>query len=230
MIGEGGGIFELDRGTGRFLWATPFPYDDPHFVISDIDVKTGKTSINWDVVFKQQPNEKHIICYWNTRSYWPTAYNPTNNSLYTSYIDNCHEVTLNRPGGGGATRVVPRPGSDPNALTGLAKINLATGEVLRFDVGRAPAMGAMLATAGDLVFHGDLTRRFRAFDAETGKQLWESILGGNISVSTITYGVNGKQYVAVMTGDTLKVPELNASAPEIRTPRGHNAIYVFALP
>jgi len=25
--------------------------------------------------------------------------------------------------------------------------------------------GAMLATAGDLVFHGDLNRRFRAFDA-----------------------------------------------------------------
>jgi PQQ-dependent dehydrogenase (methanol/ethanol family) len=229
MIGEGGGIFELDRGTGQFLWATPFPYDDPHFVISDIDVKTGKTSINWDVVFKQQPGETHIICYWNTRSYWPTAYSPTTNSLYTSYIDNCHEVTL-RPGGGGATRVVPRPGSDPKALTGLAKINLATGETLKFDIGRAPGMGAMLATAGDLVFHGDLSRRFRAFDAETGKQLWESILGGNISVSTISYAVNGKQYVAVMTGDTLKVPELNASAPEIKTPVGHNAIYVFDLP
>jgi alcohol dehydrogenase (cytochrome c) len=229
MIGEGGGIFELDRGTGQFLWATPFPYDDPHFVISDIDVKTGKTSINWDVVFKQQPGETHIICYWNTRSYWPTAYSPTTNSLYTSYIDNCHEVTL-RSGGGGATRVVPRPGSDPKALTGLAKINLATGETLKFDIGRAPGMGAMLATAGDLVFHGDLSRRFRAFDAETGKQLWESILGGNISVSTISYAVNGKQYVAVMTGDTLKVPELNASAPEIKTPVGHNAIYVFDLP
>jgi len=43
--------------------------------------------------------------------------------------------------------VVPRPGGDPNALTGLAKINLTTGEILRFDVGRAPGNGAMLATA-----------------------------------------------------------------------------------
>ena len=126
--------------------------------------------------------------------------------------------------------MIQRPGGNPNELTGLAKINLSTGEVLRFDKGRAPAMGAMLATAGDLVFHGDLNRRFRAFDAETGSQLWETILGGNISVSTITYAVNGKQYVAVITGDTLKVPELNASAPEIRTTRGHNAIYCFALP
>jgi len=42
--------------------------------------------------------------------------------------------------------------------------------------------------------------------------------------------VNGKQFVAVMTGDNAKVPELAAEVPDIKTPRGHNAIYVFALP
>jgi alcohol dehydrogenase (cytochrome c) len=51
------------------------------------------------------------------------------------------------------------------------------------------------------VFRGDLNRRFKAFDAETGKVLWETIVGGIVSVSTITYAVNGKQYVAVMTGE-----------------------------
>jgi len=227
-IGEAGGVFALDRGTGQFLWATPFPYDAPEYVISSIDVKTGKTSINWNNVFKT-PGETHTICYWNTRSYWPTAYSPTTNSLYTSYIDNCRELTTAGPAGRGGWKVVPRPGSDPKALTGLAKINLATGEILRFDVGRAPGNGAMLATAGDLVFHGDMSRRFRAFDAATGKQLWESILGGNVSVSNISYAVNGKQYIAVMTGDNLKVPELAAEVPEMKTPV-HNAIYVFALP
>ena len=65
----------------------------------------------------------------------------------------------------------------------------------------APGNGAVLATAGDLVFWGDLNRRFKAFDAETGKVLWETIVGGIVSVSTITYAVNGKQYVAVMTGE-----------------------------
>jgi alcohol dehydrogenase (cytochrome c) len=228
-VGEAGGIFELDRATGQFLWATQFPYDDPHFVISNIDVKTGKTSINWDLVFKQ-PGERHVVCYWNTRSYWPTAYSPATNSLYTSYIDNCRERTTAGPAGRGSWHVIPRPCSDPNALTGLAKVNLSTGEILRFDVGRAPGNGGLLATAGDLVFHGDMSRRFRAFDAQTGKQLWETILGGNISVSTITYAARGKQYVAVMTGDNPKVPELAAEVPEIKTPRGHNAIYVFALP
>ena len=228
-IAEGGGLSVLDRATGQFLWATPFPFDSPNFAISDIDVNTGRSSINWDIVFKQ-PGETHIICYWNTKSYWPAAFSPQTNSLYTSYIDNCRELTTAGPGGRGGWKVVPRPGSDPKALTGLAKVNLSTGETIRFDVGRAPGNGAMLVTAGGLVFHGDMNRRFRAFDAETGKQLWESILGGNISVSTITYAVNGKQYVAVMTGDNLKVSELSAGVPEMKTPTGHNAIYVFALP
>jgi alcohol dehydrogenase (cytochrome c) len=228
-IGEAGGIFTLDRTTGEFLWATPFPYDTPNSVLKGIDVKTGKTEINYDLVFKQ-PGEQHVICYWNTRSYWPTAYSPATNSLYTSYIDNCRDLTTPGPAGRGEWHVVQRPGADPNALTGLAKINLSTGEITRFDVGRAPGNGAMLATAGDLVFHGDMNRRFRAFDASTGKKLWETVLGGNVSVSTMTYAVNGKQYVAVMTGNNPKVPELNAEVPEIKIQADFNAMYVFALP
>jgi len=228
-VGEPGGIFALDRATGQFLWANPFPFDDPHFVLSDIDVKTGKTSINWDIVFKK-PGEQHIICYWNTRSYWPTAYSPVTNSLYVSYIDNCRDLTTAGPAGRGGWKVVQRPGGDPNALTGLAKINLSTGEIMRFDVGRAPGNGAMLATAGDLIFHGDMSGKFRAFDAATGRMLWETGMEGNVSVSTITYSAGGKQYVAVMTGDNLKLSELAAEVPELKAVRGHNGIHVFALP
>ena len=107
-VGEAGGVFELDRATGQFLWATPFPYDDPNFVISDIDVKTGKTTLNWNIVFKQ-PGEHHVVCYWNTRSYWPTAYHPGTNSLYVSYIDNCRDLTTAGPAGRGGWSVIPRP-------------------------------------------------------------------------------------------------------------------------
>ncbi|HEX4997801.1 MAG TPA: PQQ-binding-like beta-propeller repeat protein [Terriglobia bacterium] len=229
-VGEAGGIFVLDRQDGQFLWASPFPFDTPNSVLSGIDVKTGKTAINWDLVFKQ-PGDHHVICYWNTRSYWPTAYSPETNSLYVSYTDNCRDLTLGAGGrGGGSWHVTPRPGADPNALTGLAKINLSTGEILRFDVGRVPGNGAMLATAGGLVFHGDMGQKFKAFDAETGKPLWETSLVGNISVSTISYAVQGKQYIAVMTGDNLKVKELMDEFPELADPRGHNAIHVFALP
>ena len=66
--------------------------------------------------------------------------------------------------------------------------------------GRAPGNGAMLATAGDLVFWGDLDGKLRAFDAASGKTLWETALPGTVQNSTITYAVNGKQYLAVFTG------------------------------
>jgi len=229
MVAEGGTLFVLDRDNGKFLWATPFPYDDPNYIMSDVDVKTGQTTLNWDLVFKH-PGDHHIMCYWNTRSYWPTAYHEETQSLFVPYIDNCRDLTTNGPGVKGGWKVIPRPGSDPNALTGLARINLSTGETLHFDVGRAPSNGAMLTTAGGLVFHGDMSRRFRAFDVKTGEKLWEGIVGGNVSVSTITYAINGKQYICVMTGYNPKVPELSAEVPDMRTPNTSNAIYVFSLP
>ena len=87
----------------------------------------------------------------------------------------------------------------------------------------------MLATAGDLVFWGDLNRRFKAFDAETGEILWETILGGTVSVSNITYAVRGKQYIAILTGNSRAVSTLLQKTPQFKPPLGHNAIYVFAL-
>jgi alcohol dehydrogenase (cytochrome c) len=229
-VGEAGGIFALDRSNGQFLWANPFPYEDPNWVIADLDPKTGKTTINSKNFFVN-PGDHHVVCFWNTRSYWPTAYSPNTNSLYVPYIDNCRDLTTaGGSAGRGGWKVVPRPGSDPNALTGIAKINLSTGEMLRFNQGRTPTNGAVLATAGGLIFNGDMNRRFRAFDDATGKQLWESILGGNVSVSTISFSAKGKQYIAVMTGNNPKVPELLGEFPEIRIQADFNAIYVFGLP
>jgi alcohol dehydrogenase (cytochrome c) len=230
MVGEGGGIFALDRSNGQFLWATPFPYDTKEFLISNIDVKTGKTYINWDVVLKQ-PGERHVICFWNTRSYWPTAYHPGTNSLYVAYNDNCLDMTRANPATNQNERRtgIARPGSNPEEFGGIAKINLSTGEILRFDQQRSPSTGSVLTTAGGLVIHGDVNRRLRAFDAENGKLLWEQILGGPISVSTITYGVNGKQYISVIAGDNMAAGGLARQAG-IKTTTGHNTIYTFALP
>ncbi len=56
-------------------------------------------------------------------------------------------------------------------------------------------------------------------------------LEGIIQMSTITYSVNGKQYVAVLTGDGVSgTGGLLRQIPELRPPRAHNAIYVFTLP
>ncbi len=81
MVGEGGGLFAIDRTNGQFLWATPFPFDSPNFLISNIDGKTGRVQLNKNVMLKE-PGDRRVICSWNTRSYWPTAFHPRRNSLY----------------------------------------------------------------------------------------------------------------------------------------------------
>jgi alcohol dehydrogenase (cytochrome c) len=230
MVGEGGGVFALDRNNGQFLWATPFPFDAPNFLISDIDTRTGRVYTNESVMFKK-PGERHVVCAWNTRSYWPTAYHPGQNSLYVPYVDNCMDMTAANPDTKSPERRVgiAREGSTPETWAGLAKINLSTGERKDLLKQRAPGNGAVVATAGDLVFWGDLNQVFRAFDAESGKVLWETKLNGPITNSTITYAVNGKQYVAVFTGIGGITARLMEQAG-LKPPPSYNSLSVFALP
>jgi PQQ-dependent dehydrogenase (methanol/ethanol family) len=234
MVGEGGGMFMLDRRTGQFLWGSPFPFDAPNFLISNIDGKTGRVTINRDLVFTG-PGQHHIICFWNTRSYWPTAYHPRQNALFVPWVDNCLDNTSASPAADGkpaapAKRAgIQREGGKPEEFGGLAKINMETGEIQHIYKGRAPGNGAVLTTAGDLVFWGDLDGKFRAFDAASGKILWETTLGGPVDNSTISYAVNGKQYIAVLSGEGLLTGGLITEAG-ISPPRRHNEMYVFALP
>ncbi len=259
-VGEGGGIFALDRETGQFLWADPFPYDVPNFLISDIDPVTGITTINSDVTL-DEPGEQHVICAYNTKSYWPMSYHPERNALYIPYVDDCLDMTRSAPAPPGAQTAAPapapeagrggrggrgapedgsirerrqgvrRPGSDPEKYAGIAKIDVATGEIERIYEGSVPGNGATLVTAGDVVFWGDLDQNFRAFDAEDGTILWETRLGGPIQNSTITYAVDGRQYVAVLTGLGAVTSSLFArSGVDGIDPERNNAIHVFALP
>ena len=62
-------------------------------------------------------------------------------------------------------------------------------------------------TAGGVVFVGATNdRRFRAFDAKTGKELWSAMLERNANANPMSYqGANGKQYVAIVATDTVRV-------------------------
>lgn len=61
------------------------------------------------------------------------------------------------------------------------------------------------ATAGGLVFVGATNdRRFRAFDARAGEELWFVQLDNQVNANPMTYlGSDGRQYVAVVAGDEL---------------------------
>jgi len=62
-------------------------------------------------------------------------------------------------------------------------------------------------TAGGIVFIGSTSdRRFRAFDAKTGKELWSATLANNANANPMSYaGKSGKQRVAIVAGDTVNV-------------------------
>ena len=59
--------------------------------------------------------------------------------------------------------------------------------------------GGPIVTAGGLVFIGatNFDRKFRAFDKDTGKLLWESVMVNSGNATPITYEVNGKQFVVI---------------------------------
>ena len=88
----------------------------------------------------------------------------------------------------------------------------------------------VLATGGGLLFNGSMDRYLRALDADSGQVVWQTRLPTQVAGGTITYSVNGRQYIAVAVGGgPFAATGLNLT-PEADTPSGGNAIYVFALP
>jgi len=89
-------------------------------------------------------------------------------------------------------------------------------------------MMSLVATGGGLIFGGDTNGHFMALDQETGHVLWEVNLGSPVTGYPITYAVNGQQYVAVSTGNSLVSSGLNNLLPELH-PSAASNIVVFAL-
>ncbi len=85
-------------------------------------------------------------------------------------------------------------------------------------------IGGSLATASGLVFVGATAdRRFRAFDARTGRELWVEQIDADAKAAPMTFrGRDGRQYVVIMAGGGL---QLSKSTPAF----GPNLIS-FALP
>jgi quinoprotein glucose dehydrogenase len=70
--------------------------------------------------------------------------------------------------------------------------------------GRSLNAGPMVTASGLLFIGATLDRRFRAFDATTGEEVWSYRLEAPADANPITYlGSDGRQYVAVIARDTL---------------------------
>ncbi|HEV8254910.1 MAG TPA: PQQ-binding-like beta-propeller repeat protein, partial [Vicinamibacteria bacterium] len=65
-----------------------------------------------------------------------------------------------------------------------------------------PSLGGAIATAGGLIFiAGTTDARFRAFDADAGRELWADRLEASGHATPMTYrGRSGRQYVVIAVG------------------------------
>ncbi|MCO5975233.1 PQQ-dependent dehydrogenase, methanol/ethanol family [Ideonella sp. NS12-5] len=152
----------------------------------------------------------------------PMAFSPKTRLVYAANLHQpmtYHVEEAQYPGGklwlGGAFKVVP----GEKQWGRLAAVNIDTGKMAWKVDTEQPLIGGVLATAGGLVFNGEGNGYFRAFDASTGKKLWEYQAGAGVNAPAVSYMVNGKQYVAVAAGGNT----------QLDFKRG-NSVVVFALP
>jgi alcohol dehydrogenase (cytochrome c) len=107
----------------------------------------------------------------------------------------------------------------------LTAFDASTGqEKWRYDAAK-PMVAGVTATAGDVIFAGELTGDLLALDAVSGNVLQRFPLGGPAGGGVVTYSARGVQNVAAVSGF---VGIYNLVAPEIGG--GNTTVTVFRLP
>ncbi len=228
--GKTGIVYTLDRQTGEFLWATPTVRQN---VVSKIDGATGKVTVNPETVFNKVGDTRFVCPTASGGKDFPAgAYSPLTHNMYYPLQNTCANITAlpEQPWTTSPYDIRSKnmitPGTDK--IGTLQAINVETGRIV-WKQERRPGMMSLVTTGGGLIFGGDTNGHFMAFDQDNGKVLWEVNLGSPVTGYPITYSVNGKQYVAVSTGNSLVSSGLNTLAPELHPSNASN-VFVFALP
>jgi len=82
----------------------------------------------------------------------------------------------------------------------LSSIDLATGKIVWQQKTEQPLVGGVLATAGGLLFTGEGNGNFNAYDAANGRLLWQAKSDAGVNAPSISYEIDGVQYIAVAAG------------------------------
>jgi alcohol dehydrogenase (cytochrome c) len=153
------------------------------------------------------------------------AYSPVTRNMYIAAVDWCSTFTKTEQAPqftseahyyGGAVSPDPRD----QARGWLRAIDAATGKERWVRHWPTPLVAGITATAGGLLFTGDMDNNFLAIDANSGQTLYTFNTGGSVAGGVISYELNGRQYVATTSGAVSGF--FGGSGPA--------AIIVFALP
>lgn len=216
--GRSGYLWWMDRaakgpsieqgGTGSigFVSGKPYVYQN---VFKSIDPVTGRPDV--DPEHKPLTGTAKEFCPAGpgAKNWPPAAYNPDTRLMYVP-------ANNNLCGSFQGTMVAYVRGKGfvgvGNSKAGMVAGATHFGEVQAWNVDsgemkwmvpfeKSPNWGGLLTTAGGLVFGGGtVDRKLRAYDAENGKILWEFPTNSGIETPPTTFTVNGKQYIAALSG------------------------------
>ena len=214
-------------------------------VFSAIDPKTGRPSYHEDKIAGTGKRADFCPSIWGGKDWPPEAYSPRTGLLYIPANENlCSglkgEQATYRPGelflGMPFSSVEVYPHEQAKDHIGeLQAWDLNKGRKVWAVNFKSHNWGPVLATGGDLIFFGGTNDRvFRALDASSGKLMWEQRTNSGIVGVPTSYEIDGKQYIAVMSGwgvDAQRKQDFLDKAFNTKThvPQG-GVLWVFGLP
>ena len=216
-----GFYYVLDRVTGRFLQGVPFV---------NVNWAEGLDDSGRPVETPQPPGAPTYPGLLGGTNWYSPSYSPRTELFYIPAWESYATVFGGEPAeyvpgqsftGRGVDGPFPfEPVPDAPTAPGLTRgpINrwtetAGTGAVLALDALTGEQQwkfemtdvisSGILTTASDLLFAGARSGYFQAINASTGALLWKASLGSQIVNGPMTYEVEGKQYVAVISGHAL---------------------------
>ena len=225
----------LDAATGAFVFSSDLGVQN---IVTAVDPHTGEKTTN--PALEPEVGKPKLMCpnSIGARNWQSTALDPDTGVLFVPILENCADYTYS-PGSAAQTAKggidihfgarVP-PNHDGN-FGRLVALDLRKRKILWTHRQRLPLASSALATAGGLVFLGDVDRNFAAYDARTGNVLWQTRLSAPAESFPVTYAVNHQQYIAVVAGGGSPMGAASrAFVPEVTPPAAGVTLIVFAQP
>lgn len=197
-----GFFYVIDRTNGKLVAANKFI--DRVDWADKIDLETGKP-VETEVAAKARSGEQ--VQYWPSafggKNWSPMSYNPDMQTVFANTLNigmNYKAVEPQYRAGVfyfGADFSWAWPEGDRGYLRAIDPM---TGETKWKDGTALPRMAGVLSTGGGLVFTGQMTGEFEAFNAENGEKLWQFQTGSGIVGQPVTWEMDGQQYITVASG------------------------------
>ncbi len=120
--------------------------------------------------------------------------------------------------------------ADGKSMGSLLAIDAGTGSIIKKVMFEYPNYSGVLATAGKLVFTGHMDGTLAAYHSGTLDELWKINLGMEFQAPPMSFGVNGKQYIAILGGGGGINPMVNSfGRKDLQTMESASILFVFSL-